>query len=341
MPEDLKTRKFKKLDNLEKSVYQSSSASACVVYFGSTLTMQASSSLPSLHPLDPEIKFATINPSGELGTIPGLPVPVPVNLARAEGMSCIKCRKRQRSPTDLVVCTSMKTSKRFKNNPRPCVNKYCVRCAQAFDILPHELIARQWKCARCSGKHVQRAKKKKKVRRASVLVSEDLSNILSTETNGVKNTTITFPRMQVKVDLNGSKVETWIKRNIENQDLSLQNRADETKSGESTTLKMIERMNQVQARVNDCGDKAPPEFLCPLTRRIMVDPVLWVEDCRSYERSALDEKIDEKTDMITAMFSEDKQYFPNTNLRRCIESWKKKNGPRMHDSLKKANVNPV
>lgn len=288
--------------------------------------MLSSSSGPILSELNSESPFTAlqIDPSGDLGMIPGLPVNVPVKLSRAEGMSCIKCRKRQRSSNDLVVCTELKTSKRFKNIPRPCVNKYCIRCAQVFNILPNELAARQWKCARCSGKHVQKAKKKKKVRRASVMVSENLSKLLSAETNCEKKTAITFPRMQLKVDLEDAKVENWIKRNVENREFGLQNLMDDGKNCASTTLQVIERMNQVQSRVNECFEDVPPEFMCPITQRIMKDPVLWAEDCKSYERLALDEKINGKSDMITSLFLGKKNYFPNTNLRMCIESWKRK-----------------
>lgn len=259
--------------------------------------------------------------------IQALPIPTPRKIARTEGMSCIKCRKRQKSLDDLVICTEMRTSKRFKETPRPCVNKFCTRCAKAFNISPGNLHIRQWKCAVCTGAHVTRPKKKYKPKRAPVIVSNDLKSISGADVSAMDMHIIKFPGLNFQVDLNDKKVRNWIELNV-HRDLNFAEEKRESSRSSSFIDQAVHLAKRVQLNANQELLNVPEHFICPMTKRIMSDPVLWIKDHNSYERYALDHHIQKEKQGTSVqdflVFPTDAPYYPNNNLRKCIDVWKKK-----------------
>ena len=62
------------------------------------------------------------------------------------------------------------------------------------------------------------------------------------------------------------------------------------------------------------------EFVCYITRDIMVDPVI-AEDGHSYERSAIERWYEEHTTSPLTSENIDTNLFPNHNLRKIIQDW--------------------
>lgn len=68
----------------------------------------------------------------------------------------------------------------------------------------------------------------------------------------------------------------------------------------------------------------PDEFRCPITREIMVDPVI-AKDGRSYERVAITTWLrNHKASPMTRQPLDAEQLTPNLSLRHCIENWRQK-----------------
>ncbi|ETO09548.1 protein kinase family protein, partial [Reticulomyxa filosa] len=68
----------------------------------------------------------------------------------------------------------------------------------------------------------------------------------------------------------------------------------------------------------------PEEFLCPITKELMVQPTILVADGTTYEESALKDWLSEhNTSPLTGLELHTKETKPNYNLRQAIESYTK------------------
>ncbi|CAF1509714.1 unnamed protein product [Adineta steineri] len=66
----------------------------------------------------------------------------------------------------------------------------------------------------------------------------------------------------------------------------------------------------------------PRDFLCPITREIMEDPVVLIEDGRSYELYAIERWLrDNNSSPMTNKPLTDRRYIPNFNLKNAIEEF--------------------
>ncbi len=66
----------------------------------------------------------------------------------------------------------------------------------------------------------------------------------------------------------------------------------------------------------------PDTFVCPLTKKMFVDPVM-CSDCHTYERSAIEDRL--RTDTTSPMTNEKLEsgrILPNIALRNAIAEWK-------------------
>lgn len=72
--------------------------------------------------------------------------------------------------------------------------------------------------------------------------------------------------------------------------------------------------------MNTIQDEAPQEFLCPITREIMVEPVTLVETSQVYDKLALQEWFDrgKRTCPLTGRYLTDLKIIPNYPLRDLI-----------------------
>ncbi len=79
-------------------------------------------------------------------------------------------------------------------------------------------------------------------------------------------------------------------------------------------------------------DAAPPSFLCPITTKIMIDPVSCA-DGHSYERSEIQKWFEkENTSPTTGMVLQDLTLTQNHALRNSIEEWLAGNFKLIHVS---------
>ena len=66
----------------------------------------------------------------------------------------------------------------------------------------------------------------------------------------------------------------------------------------------------------------PDSFVCPVTLKLFVDPVI-CSDGHSYERVAIEDWIEKKgTSPITNQIFTTKEVIPNITLRKAVEDWK-------------------
>jgi hypothetical protein len=80
-------------------------------------------------------------------------------------------------------------------------------------------------------------------------------------------------------------------------------------------------------------DAAPPSFLCPITTKIMTDPVSCA-DGHSYERSEIQQWFaKENTSPTTGMALQDLTLTQNHALRKLIEEWLAGNFKLIHVSV--------
>ncbi|CAF0869935.1 unnamed protein product [Didymodactylos carnosus] len=69
----------------------------------------------------------------------------------------------------------------------------------------------------------------------------------------------------------------------------------------------------------------PKDFLCPITRELMINPVLLIEDGRSYEKSALEKWLQaHNTSPMTNCLLKDRRFVLNYNLKSAIEDYQLK-----------------
>ena len=70
------------------------------------------------------------------------------------------------------------------------------------------------------------------------------------------------------------------------------------------------------------GGEPPEEFVCPITRDLMSDPVL-AQDEHNYERAALDAWLQQtRRSPVTNLPLQPGAYVPNGPLRRQIAAWR-------------------
>ncbi|ETO30768.1 protein kinase family protein, partial [Reticulomyxa filosa] len=71
-------------------------------------------------------------------------------------------------------------------------------------------------------------------------------------------------------------------------------------------------------------DNPPEEYVCPITKDLMVRPVMLLSDGTTYEERALGEWLKENnTSPLTGLELTTKETKPNYNLRQAIETYKK------------------
>ncbi|MDP1574614.1 MAG: U-box domain-containing protein [Coxiellaceae bacterium] len=77
-------------------------------------------------------------------------------------------------------------------------------------------------------------------------------------------------------------------------------------------------------RKKEITDQAPAEFLCPITKKIIQDPVV-AQDGYTYERAAIQEWFSKNdTSHVTKILLDSKMLFPNNILKQQIEAFMRK-----------------
>lgn len=112
--------------------------------------------------------------------------------------------------------------------------------------------------------------------------------------------------------------------NIDGQELSRMNKETAVEMGiESVGLRgrLLRKVESLKA--SQSGSEAPDEFLCPISREVMSDPVI-AADGYSYERESIESWIRGKTKtspmtnlpLLTTLLT------PNRSLKMAIARWK-------------------
>lgn len=112
--------------------------------------------------------------------------------------------------------------------------------------------------------------------------------------------------------------------NIDGAELSQLNKETAAELGiESLGLRgrLLRKIKALKAEQN--GSDAPDEFLCPITRELMKDPVI-AADGYSYERESIESWIrgKNKTSPMTNLFLQTTILTPNRSLKMAITRWK-------------------
>ncbi|XP_005918284.1 WD repeat, SAM and U-box domain-containing protein 1 isoform X1 [Haplochromis burtoni] len=138
-------------------------------------------------------------------------------------------------------------------------------------------------------------------------------------------------------DWSEDDVQTWLRdeglvelvgifkaNNIDGPELSQLNKETAAELGiESVGLRgrLLRRIEALKAEQN--GSEAPDEFLCPITRELMKDPVI-AADGYSYERESIESWIrgKNKTSPMTNLPLQTTLLTPNRSLKMAITRWK-------------------
>lgn len=138
-------------------------------------------------------------------------------------------------------------------------------------------------------------------------------------------------------DWSEDDVQTWLRdeglvelvgifkaNNIDGPELSQLNKETAAELGiESVGLRgrLLRKIKALKAEQN--GSEAPDEFLCPITRELMKDPVI-AADGYSYERESIESWIrgKNKTSPMTNLPLQTTLLTPNRSLKMAITRWK-------------------
>uniref|UniRef100_A0A3B4F1W1 WD repeat, SAM and U-box domain-containing protein 1 n=1 Tax=Pundamilia nyererei TaxID=303518 RepID=A0A3B4F1W1_9CICH len=149
-------------------------------------------------------------------------------------------------------------------------------------------------------------------------------------------------------DWSEDDVQTWLRdeglvelvgvfkaNNIDGPELSQLNKETAAELGiESVGLRgrLLRRIEALKAEQN--GSEAPDEFMCPITRELMKDPVI-AADGYSYERESIESWIrgKNKTSPMTNLPLQTTLLTPNRSLKMAITRWKSNQELRVAEHL--------
>lgn len=119
-------------------------------------------------------------------------------------------------------------------------------------------------------------------------------------------------------------VSVFRANNMDGAELLLLNKETAAELGiESVGLRgrLLRKIEALKAR--ESGSEAPDEFLCPITRELMEDPVI-AADGYSYERVSIESWIrgKNKTSPMTNLPLQTTMLTPNRSLKSAISRWK-------------------
>lgn len=112
--------------------------------------------------------------------------------------------------------------------------------------------------------------------------------------------------------------------NIDGAELSQLNKETATELGIASVGLRGRLMRKIEAlKAEQSGSEAPDEFLCPITRELMKDPVI-AADGYSYERQSIESWIrgKNKTSPMTNLPLQTTLLTPNRSLKTAITRWK-------------------